>query len=305
MDCSRIVSVFTVLALGAACATHAVPQEPEADTPAPAPAFLEKDLADLAGLIEGRWDNDRHVFFAEDAEMDAARIAARQHLTIQRLDADGDALVFRAERAVEGADPIVLIHTFRINPATLGLEQVSTPDEAGSDDRCVIDWTRTATGFHGGARAHHCDWMFGPGEHGAANVAELSISETEFWIETKKVDARFRRARPFECWTAVLRGAAHGDSGQGMDDWFFQRGVKLHDQGGVAVLTTDETSPRDIRLKLRDVDWPYGTNRASLTMYVHEGENERAVSYTWAEAGAERIGINLRWLQASCTYTPD
>ena len=81
--------------------------------------------------------------------------------------------------------------------------------------------------------------------------------------------------------------------------------MKLHDQGGVAELMTDEDTPRSIRLKLRDVDWPYGTNRPSLTMYVHEGMSDRAVSYTWTEAGAERIGINLRWIQASCTYTPD
>ncbi len=114
-----------------------------------------------------------------------------------------------------------------------------------------------------------------------------------------------RRARPFECWTAILRGAEHGDSGEGQNDWDFRRGVKLHDQGGVAELMTDEEEPRRIRLKLRDVDWPYGTNRPSLTMYVHEGDSERAVSYTWTEAGADRIGINLRWIQASCTYTPE
>ena len=68
---------------------------------------------------------------------------------------------------------------------------------------------------------------------------------------------------------------------------------------------TDEETPRRIRLKLRNVDWPYGTNRPSLTLYVLEGESDRAVSYAWNEGNAERIGINLRWLQASCTYAPE
>ena len=90
-----------------------------------------------------------------------------------------------------------------------------------------------------------------------------------------------------------------------MRDWDFRRGVSLHDQGGEAELITDEETPRRIRLRLRNVDWPYGTNRPSLTLYVLEGDNDRAVSYAWNEGDAERIGINLRWLQASCTHTPD
>ncbi len=102
----------------------------------------------------------------------------------------------------------------------------------------------------------------------------------------------------FTCWVAVMRGAEHGDSGAGMDDWDFRSNVVLHDQGGEAEIESDD---RKVRLKLRDVDWPYGERRPSLTLYVHEGDDDRAVSYAWTGGGEERIGINLRWLQASCT----
>ncbi|MEM6653596.1 MAG: hypothetical protein AAF582_13425, partial [Pseudomonadota bacterium] len=129
------------------------------------------------------------------------------------------------------------------------------------------------------------------------------------WVTARRgenvSEARLRRARPFECWAAVLRGATHGDSGEGMRDWDFRRGVTLHDQGGEAELITDEEPPRRIRLRLRNVDWPYGTNRPSLTLYVLEGDNDRAVSYAWNEGDADRIGLNLRWLQASCTHAPE
>ena len=30
----------------------------------------------------------------------------------------------------------------------------------------------------------------------------------------------------------------------------------------------------------------------------------RAVSYGWADPGAKRLGINLRWMQASCSQRP-
>jgi hypothetical protein len=148
---------------------------------------------------------------------------------------------------------------------------------------------------------------------------DLILTEDEIWIADRAttpdgayvfgdkagVPHKLKRVRPFECWTAVLRGAKHGDSGEGMDDWRFQRGGLIHDQGGDLKLTSDEKPPRDIRLKLRRVEWPSGPNRPSLTLYVHEGENKRATSYAWGEADAERLGINLRWLQASCTLAPE
>jgi len=299
----------TATGLLAACATA---QEAEA------PGWLEKDFSELTNQFEGRWDNDRHVFFADAAGMDEATLAPRQHIEISRVALAGDeqsepgTVKFKAIRTVDGEAPAELIHTFTIDAETQSIRQ-SLAAPAGllppEPIDCQINWARSSGQFKGAASGEGCPSIFSrPTDGGALNVT-LTLSENELWVQSARgdalVEARMRRARPFECWTAILRGAEHGDSGEGMNDWDFRRGVKLHDQGGVAELMTDEETPRSIRLKLRDVDWPYGTNRPSLTMYVHEGESDRAVSYTWTEAGAERIGINLRWIQASCTYTPD
>ena len=56
-------------------------------------------------------------------------------------------------------------------------------------------------------------------------------------------------------------------------------------------------------LRLRSVAWPPPSrNRPSLVLYVHTlDEPNRAVSYSWADPAAQLIGINLRWVQASCT----
>ncbi len=56
-------------------------------------------------------------------------------------------------------------------------------------------------------------------------------------------------------------------------------------------------------LRMRQVNWAQGsTKRPSLLLYVRQSrEDTSAVSYSWADGGATRVGINLRWMQASCT----
>ena len=283
-----------------------------------APGWLEKDFNELTSLFEGRWDNDRHVFFADAAGLDVATLAPRQHIEITRValaggDAEAsDVFTFKALRTVDGEEPTELVHTFSIDPENQSIRQtLSAPSGLLPPEPfdCEINWARSGGQFLGTAGGTECAIIFPRPAEGGDLAVTLTLSDTEFWIQSARgnalIEARMRRARPFECWTAILRGVEHGDSGEGLNDWDFRRGVELHDQGGVAELVTDEATPRTIRLKLRDVDWPYGTNRPSLTLYVHEGESERAVSYTWTEAGADRIGINLRWIQASCTYTPE
>jgi hypothetical protein len=266
------------------------------------PGWLEKDFADFAERLEGRWDNDRHVFFAEDAGMDPDGIAPRQHTTFRASDMTDDETGHALQSVTDmpTGEQLKLHHVLSLDADAKAIVQtVSHPDLP----ECRIAWARTGSQFEGAAAGAGCEAMFGAG------TLSMTLSDQEFWISRDTgdgvVELRMRRARPFECWTAILRGASHGDSGAGMDDWWFRRGVKLHDQGGVAELVTDETPPRKVRLKLRDVDWPYGTNRPSLTLYVMEGESDRAVSYAWGEAGAKRLGLNLRWLQASCSYAPE
>ncbi|MEO1187883.1 MAG: hypothetical protein AAFW60_02330 [Pseudomonadota bacterium] len=302
-----------IVAIVAACATA---QEPAA--PPSAPAWLVKDYVEFVDLFEGRWDSDRHVFFAEDAGMDTTSIAPRQHIEItpailsQEIEPGANVSVFQAARTVEGEDPATLVHTLSIDPDRKRIRQsialpggVLPPRSTG----CDIIWQRQGGQFSGEAEGEGCSALFPrPASEGALSVS-MTLSDKDFWVTAMRgdaqVEARLRRARSFECWTAILRGASHGDSSEGMRDWDFRRGVKLHDQGGEAVLMTDEAEPRKIRLRLRNVDWPYGTNRPSLTLYIMEGESDRAVSYAWNEGDADRIGINLRWIQASCTHTPE
>lgn len=107
-----------------------------------------------------------------------------------------------------------------------------------------------------------------------------------------------RRARTATCWGSSLKSTRKPDGGE---DWTFEAGLKLHDQGGRVAFGGAEGS-RPVVLRMRNVVWPSGRNRPSLVLYVHAPDDpERAVSYSWADPEAQRIGINLRWMQASCT----
>ncbi len=108
-----------------------------------------------------------------------------------------------------------------------------------------------------------------------------------------------QRARPATCWGSVPKAAKKPD---GTDDWYFVPGLKLHDRGGRVQFGGGDTGAPAVVLRMRNVVWPSGTNKPSLVLYVHNPENpDHAESYSWADPQAKRIGINLRWMQASCT----
>ncbi|RJF90582.1 hypothetical protein D3876_10170 [Sphingomonas cavernae] len=119
-------------------------------------------------------------------------------------------------------------------------------------------------------------------------------------IETGGKTHILRRARGATCWAALRKDKPKPDGGE---DWHFERNLKLHDQGGRRALGGADTGVPAIVLRMRNVVWPAGnTNRPSLVLYIHSIEQpDRALAYAWADPGAARIGLNLRWVQASCT----
>ena len=270
-------------------------------------------------MYSGHWDNDRHVFFAEEAGLDPSSVPSRLHVHVSNFLAKREVenedseipINFIVEVASEPADYRKRLESFSIlSEPKLIRQKFFHGDEPlkSLEIDCVVDWRREGIQFRGLAKGSECSSLY-PTPKGSKKLTQTwTLSNEEMWIVSRRgartIESRLRRVRPFECWVSILRGASHGDSGIDQNDWDFRRGIKLHDQGGEAALLTDEFPPRKIRLVLRDVEWPFGRNRPSLVLYVMDGNNDRAVSYAWGESKADRIGINLRWIQASCTHTP-
>lgn len=115
-------------------------------------------------------------------------------------------------------------------------------------------------------------------------------------------EARLLRARPFTCWMSVKREAPKPD---GSEDWLFQAGLQTHDQGGRLRLGGGDSGAPEAIIRIRNVVWPPPSrNRPAIVLYVFTPDDlDRAVAYGWADPGAVRVGINQRWMQASCTLT--
>ncbi|MGJ3232577.1 MAG: chromophore lyase CpcT/CpeT [Oceanicaulis sp.] len=306
----------------------------------------DADFAEFLSWFEGRFDNDHQVFFAEALGVPEDARHERIHSIFRPVDPPQiGAHVFYVEQ-YSNADPADLyrqrLYVFEpvyetgeirldilaprdpgalagahLDPSRLeGL----TREDFVAYPQCAVYWRRQENQFVGETRRGEC--RIESTRSGRTLVIEddLVLTPDAIWIldraETEEgeyvygnragVPHKLRRARPFQCWVAVLRGAEHGDSGEGVPPsaWDFRQDVFIHDQGGRAQIVTDEETPRTVELRLRDVVWPDASRRPSLTLYVHENGSDRATSYAWTEGGAERVGLNLRWLQASCTHAP-
>ena len=108
-----------------------------------------------------------------------------------------------------------------------------------------------------------------------------------------------RRARPVSCWVAIRKQTPKPD---GSEDWYFQRDVKLHDQGGRALVGGGESDTQPVMFRIRNVTWDKGsTNAPVVALYVHKPDSwDKAEAYSWAAPDSARVGINLRWVQAGC-----
>lgn len=271
------VAAAAALALAGAASAQ---QSPEALRK----AVLEKDAAEIAALLPGRWDNDLQVFFAKDA---GETPGARTHVFAKPAEGGGFTVAIGP-----AFDQIARTETWALAPdvAAGGVRVTVSP-------ACALLLRRDGDQF-AGTPASGCAR--------AGEPARLTLGATTMTLALKGGETlRLKKARPFLCWAAVLRGAKHGDSGEGQNNWFFARDIWVHDQGGVMVVKTDETPAREIRVRLRRAEWPSGANRPSLTLYVLADGSDRAVSYAWGEADATRLGINLRWIQVSCTAAPE
>ncbi len=330
-------------AIAAAGLSASAAQAVHQSVPVP-PAILDAQLETLLSWFEGRFDNDAQVFFAEDFGVPEEARPGRIHSIFRPVELPGvGEHVFYVEQ-YSNADPSEIyrqrlyvfspayetgeirldilaprdaeaIRGAHLDPARLA---ALTADDLIAYPQCAVFWTFQENQFVGATRQGEC--RVDSQRSGRPLVIEddLLLTGNAIWIRDRAQTAdgdyvygnragiahQLRRARPFECWTAVLPGLEQGDSGEGAapTDWDFQRGVFLHDQGGRAQVT--DSSGREFELRLRDVVWPDDSRRPSLTLYVHEAGSDRAVSYAWTEGGADRIGINLRWMQASCTHTP-
>ena len=295
-------------------------------------AVLDKDCRTMMQWFPGVYDNQEQVYFEAEQEVDEALRHERIHHVFEPADlpafgehvfyvqqhlSDDPAQIYRQRIYTfqpdydEGAvrltihipNDVASLVDAHLDPTKLtGL----LPEQTRVLPGCDVFWRRQDNHFVGYMRPNACSYVSSESGKRIIFNDDLLLTEDALWISDRAQDEegnrvfghptgvphKNRKARRFECWmTAMQRDG----------EWTFRRGLEIYDQGGMVWLATEEQPPEKVGIKMRNVRWPYGNNRPSLVLYAYRPDEDLAVSYAWADPSAQRIGINLRWMQASCT----
>lgn len=298
-------------------------------------AILDRDMRTFLEWFPGVYDNQEQVYFEEEmgipedlrherihhtfAPVDLPAFGEHVFYVQQYLDDDPDK-IYRQRIYVFSADyeeNAVRLQIYTPNDvasledAHLYPEKLAdlTPEDATNRPGCDVFWRKRAAEFDGQMKPGACSFVSQRSGKRIIIDDDLVLTDSEIWISDRAEDEdgnyvfghkegvphKNIKARRFECWIAALE--------RNGEDWTFRQELEIWDQGGRIWIETDEAEPQKVGIKMRNVRWPTGNNRDSLVLYAYRGDEERAVSYAWGEPAAERLAMNLRWMQASCTST--
>lgn len=296
---------------------------------------LRRDFTEMLQWFEGEYDNMEQVYFDELMEVGPDEQHERIHSIFKRADLPGvGADTFYVQQYSDN-DPAkvyrqriysfmpdyerraIALRILSFKDAAAALDAHIDPtklDGLGPDDLtampegCTVYWRRQANQFIGLMDQGACRIMSQRSGKELIIEDDLVLTEREIWIQDRATDVdgnyvfgnkagvphKLHKQSLFTCWMSVQNDQARGG-------WDFKPGLKISDQGGEILVTTSGDNPQTVGLRMRNVVWPYGRNRASLVLYAHKDMGARATSYAWTEPDGQRIALNLRWLQASCT----
>ena len=266
----------------------------------------ERDLQVVAQMLSGGFDSSNQSYFDRRGDRDVKH--RRLHVDVDRLVADelGE-YVFAVSSYWDGDESLNAGDQLWILSADAGAEAVrmrvwpfDAPVQADAltdgmlADRAACDlfWRREAAQFR--ATSGNC----GDGLPDAMVLSDKQLWAT--WGGGADNDYRMHRVREFECYVDIP-----GVGGGRPEPYDRYDGFKIHDQGGSFWFTSKEG--REIGVSLLLVDWPINNyegvfTRDSFVIYAGEnvGGQRKELGYAFTVPEADRIGINLKWMLASC-----
>ena len=257
---------------------------------------FERDLQVIRTMLPGAYDNANQNYF--DRRGDRSVKHRRVHITVSPMEEHPDVFVVNTYWDNEMDAPAnVQVWRLSSDEKSESVRMQSWKDRLPSNvnrkSACDLYWRREAEQFRATAEKS-CDSSF---------PNELVLGYKQFWVnypELKDGDLKLHRARGFECY-ADIPGV-----GGGRDEPYERyEGFKIHDQGGAVWF--DAKDGRRLGISLFLVDWPINNyegifTRDSFVIYVSEeidGERKEH-GYAFTVPEVDRLGINLKWMLASC-----
>ena len=265
----------------------------------------ERDAQILTALLPGTFSNGEQVYFDTRLNLPTAERAPllSARFEIVALAANGP----RAIKLTQGTNVIFYILSLDRGPLTVrwgAYRPASGTPFATGDAPALASLTA----------APQCDLLSRreAGQFRAVSIGacptgpqELLVSERAIWWRPSQSapSARLNRARQFDCYVDMPgSGGIMGETFHRFSD------LKVDDQGTEAWFTTLETTPRQLGLRLRAVDWPMNNKagtytRDSLTLYLIEAQANgppKNITYAFTEPTVRRIGLNTIAILANC-----
>ena len=248
-----------------------------------------RDLQVIEVMLPGFYSNANQAYFDGRREVDNPQprhnllIEAASHGFTATLSAPDGSVISEQYWSLEADDARKAV-------------RMAITDRDGSM-RCPVWWTRDAAQFSARGDQDCDDENISP--------EALTVAQQQFWWTPRKRSPaptlKLHRAREFTCY-ADIPGV-----GGGRDEPYTRYdNLSLHDQGAETWFVDQDG--RHLGLRLFNVDWPINNydgyfTRDSLVIYVIEKRDDGSITehgYAFTLPEANRIGINLKWLLASC-----
>ena len=266
--------------------------------------ILQTNMAQLNELLSGDFSNFSQTFFAP--EIGIKEEVPKIFLSIKKLansdaskpninieyhfdDENGRILRQRIWRlSVDTNEFAIRAKQFELNPLD--------KNDVKYIDKCDILFSKRGSGFSGRLQ-NDCKHPIGDGkfaklferyeiDNKTFEVTDLAIDENSKKVfgNIDNFPSIYKKSHSYSCWASFGSKVAND--------------IKLADQGGEAKI---DLAGKKFRIRLSEIEWPYGENRPSLTLYLFTNNDNYAQFYTWTEIDAPRIALAYNEYQASCT----
>jgi hypothetical protein len=281
--CRRLLLRSLGFLLSSFCCTHyAIAQGQDSSKWA-------RDQQVIEVMLAGLYVNANQTYF--DGRLKVDNPQSRADIEIRAGDASNEFSVIYKNKT---ADTTIEQAWVLISDDEAGAVRMEITDTGGTS-QCPLYWYREAAQFR--ATLHDdCD-------NKGAGPSELVLSSQQLWWTNNNSGAPYElhRAREFTCYADVPGVGGGRDEPYNRYD-----NLKIHDQGADAWFETAEG--RRLGISLFAVDWPINNydgffTRDSLVVYILEQFEDGSVKehgYSFTEPDVQRIGINLKWMLASC-----
>jgi CpeT/CpcT family (DUF1001) len=296
---------------------------------------LKDDMKLFAVWFEGRFDNFAQFYDDKDSRTEFPHDNIHSIFTKVELPAIGEN-VFYVQQYADGDEAKVYrqrLYNFTVNKQEKALQLTiyNFDDEKKYRDShidksklnglsmtnlttvqgCEVYWkmNETRDKFLGYMKPNGCKVVSKRSGKTIIITDDLVLTKDEIWINDQAKDeqgsyvfgnkagihSKLKRVRWFEGYTAILKTGETPMTNKDFtaDEYDGKTKVPLHDQGGTVKLN-DKYSAQLAQLRYKSGIWV-------MTLSIIENASGRKVAYTWANPEAEKIGINLRWVQAGFT----